>query len=217
MGRIARMVADDTLLTLALAYEGDTHCRGKNVWLGIRCLEAARDATPCDDPSLYGLTSQLLARAYLKSNRTADFVREMAEAEGLASSVETGTNTTCGQYSLGAVYEEYGYSYVYLGRFDQAITYLDRAEENLEHTTYWKIQLKTARAMALVQRGDFHQGVPLVMESIKMCKQHGMLRLLERMYTLRRYLERMAWHTKHTSMALQEVLEGPLEPPFWYS
>ena len=214
MGKIARLIADDTLLTLALAYEGDMHCRGGNASKGIRCLEAARDTTPHADLAAKGHTAQLLGRAYLKSQRVTDFEREMAEAERLAESVVPETNPTCGQLSLGSVYAEYGYSCVHLERFNEALEYLDRAEKQLEHTTYWEILLKTARAVALVQNGDFHHGIPLAIESIELCRKQGTIRLLERMYALRRYLHRMSFRISQVGIELQEVLDGPLEPPY---
>ena len=214
MEKIARFVADESLLTLALAYEGDMHCRGGNTSKGIRCLDAARETAPQADLAAKGYIALLLGRAYLKSQRVTDFEREMAEAERLAASVVPGTNPTYGQLSLGSVYAEYGYSYVHLERFHEAIEYLDRAEKHLEHTTYWEILLKTARAVALVQNGDFHHGIPLAIESIELCRKQGTLRLLERMYALRRYLHRISFRINQVSIELQEVLDGPLEPPY---
>src|SRR5579859_5845556 len=213
MEHIARLLADGTLLTLALAYQGDMYCRGGEARNGIDYLEAARETAPHADCATVGHTAQLLGRAYLKRNRVHDFEREMSKAERLAMLIGPGNATTRGQYSLGTVYEEYAFSYPRLGKFDEALQYVYRAEEHLEPNLYWNILMKTTRARALVQNGDLDNGIPLALQATQLCRKHGLLRLLERMYALRRHLDGMSLRIRQVGLDLQEALDGLLEAP----
>src|SRR5260370_12258979 len=127
MEKIARIIMDDTLLNIALTYEGDMYCRAGNTVKSLEYLEAARDTTPQADIAARGNGIQLLGRAYLKANRVEDFEQAMRDAETLAASIAPEASTTRGQYSLGTVYEEYGRSYAQLGKMEKALEYLDRA------------------------------------------------------------------------------------------
>ena len=54
MERIARILGDQTLINIALTYEGDMLLRGGDVKQSIGYLEAARDTTPEVDISARG-------------------------------------------------------------------------------------------------------------------------------------------------------------------
>ncbi|GCE26664.1 hypothetical protein KDA_21480 [Dictyobacter alpinus] len=211
MERVARLLHNDTLLNIALTYEGDMLCRGGDIYQGIEYLEAARDKTPDADIAARGNGIQLLGRAYLRANRLKEFERAMAVAEELSSQINPLESSTCGQYSLGTVYEEYGRSYTHLGQTKQAMDYLDKAEQNLEPTKHWEILLKTARAMALVRGGEIQAGVALAIESIQQCREHGTIRLMERIYGIQHYLDRLTREIGNAGAPLREALDGPIE------
>src|SRR5579883_2074270 len=177
MEKIARILHDETLLNIALTYEGDMLCRGGDTVRSIEYLEAARDTTPQAEIAARGNGMQLLARAFLRANRTADFERAMKESEEIAATITPQASSTRSQYSLGTVYEEYGRSYAQLGEMQKAMEYLDKAEASLESTKHWEILIKTARAIALVRGGEIENGVQIAIESAELCKKHGTIRL----------------------------------------
>ncbi len=214
METIARSIQDDTLLNIALTYEGDMHTRSGNLTKSIEYLEAARDTTPHADAASLGNGIQLLGRAYLRANRITDFEYAMAEAEKIAATITPEHSTTRGQYSLGTVYEEYGRSYAQLGQTEKAMTYLDLAEASLEPTKHWEILMKTARAMALVQGGEIESGIKLAVEATALCKKYGTIRLLERIYSVQRYLDKLSKKLGQAGTELQEALDGPVEQAF---
>jgi tetratricopeptide (TPR) repeat protein/DNA-binding XRE family transcriptional regulator len=211
MEKIARILHDDTLLNIALTYEGDMYSRTSDLPKAITYLEAARDTTPHADIAARGNAMQLLGRAYLRANRFGAFERAMGEAEALAYLVEPGQSSTHGQYSLGTVYEEYGRSYTQLGQAQQAIDYLDKAEASLASTRHWDILLKTARAMALVHGGEIKAGISLAIESIELCRDHHTLRLIERIYAIQKYLDHLNREIGQAGATLREALDGPIE------
>lgn len=211
MERVARLIHNDTLLNIALTYEGDMYCRSGDIPKGITYLEAARDTTPRADTAARGNGVQLLGRAYLRAGRVDDFENMMAEAEELSYQIDPQQSSTCGQYSLGTVYEEYGRSYSQLGQTQKALEYLDKAEKSLEPTKHWEILLKTARAMALVRGGEIQSGVELAVESIEQCQEHGTIRLMERIYGIQKYLDNLTREISMAGVTLREALDGPIE------
>jgi len=62
---IARLIKDDTFLSIALTYQGDMYRRSGNITDAIAYLEAARDVAPKADKSARGNALQLLGRTYL--------------------------------------------------------------------------------------------------------------------------------------------------------
>lgn len=211
MERVARIINDDTLLNIALTYEGDMYCRVGENSKGISFLEAARDTTPKADTAARGNGIQLLGRAYLRVNQLGNFERAMAESEELAYEIDPQQNSTCGQYSLGTVYEEYGRSYAHLGRVKQALEYLDKAEKSLEPTKHWEILIKTARSMALVRGGELQSGVAVAVAAVQDCREHGTIRLLERLYSVQHYLDQMTKDLGMVGAHLREALDGQVE------
>jgi Predicted transcription factor, homolog of eukaryotic MBF1 len=211
MEQVARLLKDDTLLNIALTYEGDMYSRNGDFGKAITYLEAARDSTPNADNAARGNGIQLLGRAYLRAQRLSDFERAMQQAEELSYLVNPQTSSTRGQYSLGTVYEEYGRSYIHLGQMQQAMDYLDLAEAHLARTMHWRILVMTARAMALVRDGEFKQGVDLAIESAQLCREHGTIRLMERIYGVQHYLDHLTREIGHVGSVLRDTLDGPIE------
>ncbi|MBV9711846.1 MAG: helix-turn-helix domain-containing protein [Ktedonobacteraceae bacterium] len=216
MEHLARTLNDQTLLNIALTYEGDMLQRGGDVAKAIEYLEAARDTTPLADTSARGNGIQLLGRAYFKAQRLADFERALAQAEKLAFELPVGDleNGAKGQYTVGTVYEEWGRSLGLLGQTTKAMEYLDKAEESFTRTWITQrrdILMTTARAMILVHGGEIQQGVDLAVASIDLCKKHGNTRLLDRIYGIQQYLDRLTKEIGHAGGELREALHGPIE------
>jgi len=216
MERIARILHDQTLINIALSYEGDMLQRGGNVEESIRYLEAARDTTPLADTAARGNGIQLLGRAYFKAGRLGDFERAMKEAEALTyePQIPDLSNSVRGQYCAGTVYEEWGRSVGLLGKMEEALAHLDKADQIFSHT--WTMQrrdmlMKTARAMVLVRNGDIREGVEIAVEAIALCRKHGNLRLLDRVYGLQQYLDRLTKEIGNAGSLLREALDGPIE------
>ncbi|QBD77498.1 XRE family transcriptional regulator [Ktedonosporobacter rubrisoli] len=191
METIARLIKDDTLLNIALTYQGDMHRRLGNLDKAATLLEAARDTTPNADSAALGNGIQLLARVYLRKGDMKGFDRAMKESEELSYSFDQGASSTRGHYSPGTVYEEYGRSYGDLGITDKALEYLDRAQANLPKTKFWELLIATSRAMALIRGSDMEAGVKIAVEVTQEIKSVGVLRYLDRITLANKYLENL--------------------------
>ncbi len=211
MADIARILEDDTLLNVALTYQGDMLRRKGDITNAITYLRAAYETTPGADRAARGNSVQLLARAYLRANDTDSFERFMAEAESLVHEIRPEAVSTYGQYNRGTVYEEYGKSYGLLGQTQKALDYLARAEEALPHTKFWEILLMISRSEIFIRSGDVDTGQPLAVEAAKWCRRYGQYRRLERIYNLKRYLHQQVVKLGKAQIELSEALEGPLE------
>src|SRR5689334_9295302 len=159
METISRIIRDDTLLNIALTYQGDMHRRLGNLEKAAIFLEAARDTTPEADNAALGNGIQLLARIYIRKGDLDSFERAMKKAEELAQSFDAKTSSTRGHYNLGTVYEEYGRTYADLGRTFKAMEYLDLAEKNLPKTKFWELLIATSKATALIRGENIEAGV----------------------------------------------------------
>jgi len=215
MERIARILDDQTLLNVALTYEGDMLQRGGDVAKGIEYLEAARDTTPLADISARGNGIQLLGRAYFKAERLGDFERIMGEAEDIGALLDATdvTSGAKGQYSLGTVYEEYGRSYGLLGQTQKAMGYLEKA-----HTVFTiagsqnrDVLIQTAKAMALVHGGEIKEGIEVAVDAVRLCRMQGNTRLMDRIYGVQQYLDKIVREIGQAGGVLREVLYGPVE------
>lgn len=215
MERVANILKDQTLLNVALTYEGDMLQRGGDVEKGIFYLEAARDTTPFADLSARGNGIQLLGRAYFKAQRISDFERVMGEAEEIAALVDVAniSSGAKGQYGLGTVYEEYGRSYGLLGQTNKAMDYLDKANTCFIQTGSQnrEILMKTATAMVLVRGGEMREGINVAIESVHLCRVHGNIRLMERIYGVQQYLDKLTREIGQAGGELREALYGPIE------
>ncbi len=210
--QIARILNDNTLLNIGLAYEGDMLRRKGDIKGGLEYLTEARDHTPDADAEAQGNSLQLLARASLNSKDMYNFEKAMAEAEQLSADPTLFTGSTHGFYSLGAVYEEYGKSYGWAGQMEKALGYLDLAEKHLPETVHWQLVLTTARAMTLVRGGEITAGVQLAADATQHCYQTGNFRMLERVYSIQNYLEQLGQDIGIARSTLRDaLLSGPIE------
>lgn len=208
MESIARILHDDTLLNVALTYQGDMFRRLGNLSKAATYLEAARDTTPQADTAARGNGIQLLARVYLRKGELRNFENAMAETEELAYTFDPKSSSTRGHYNPGTVYEEYGRAYADLGQMQKAMDYLDRAELNLPETKFWELLMMTARAMALIKGGELREGVQLAVDAAEQSRAAGILRYLERIYSIQQYLERLTREIAQVSSPLRDALDG---------
>jgi tetratricopeptide (TPR) repeat protein len=216
MEQIARMLGDHNLINIALTYQGDMLQRRGNVAEAITYLEAARDTTPNADNAARGNGIQLLGRAYFKAHRLEDFERAIKDSEEMALALEEGLSgkTIKGQFNAGTVYEEYGRSLGLLGQTTQAMDYLDKAEEAFKTT--WTHQrrdllLTSSRAIVLVHGGEIREGVNKAIECIELVKKSGNMRMMDRIYGLQQYIDRLSHEIGTVGMILREALTGPVE------
>ena len=206
METIARLIKNDTLLNIALTYQGDMHRRLGNLAKAATLLEAARDTTPNADSAALGNGIQLLARVYLRKGDLKSFEQAMKESEELSYSFDQGTSSTRGHYSLGTVYEEYGRSYADLGMTDKAMDYLKRAQENLPKTRFWELLVATSKAIALIRGDDIETGVNMAIEVSGEIKKLGVLRYLDRIHLANKYLENLERKIGNVRKSLADAL-----------
>jgi len=206
METIARLIKDDTLLNIALTYQGDMHRRLGNLEKAATYLEAARDTTPNADKAALGNGIQLLARVYLRKGDLSNFERAMKESEELSYSFDPMTSSTRGHYSPGTVYEEYGRSYADLGMTDKAMDYLERAQGSLPKTKFWELLIATSKAMAMIKGDDMESGVKQAVEVAEEIKKLGVLRYLDRIYLANKYLEHLERKIGNVRKPLADVL-----------
>ncbi|HEU5374933.1 MAG TPA: helix-turn-helix domain-containing protein [Ktedonobacteraceae bacterium] len=216
MEQIARLLGDQNLINIALTYQGDMLQRRGDVADAIAYLEAARDTTPLADISAKGNGIQLLGRAYFKARRLGDFERAMKESEDMALELEeiSSGQTTKGQFNVGTVYEEYGRSVGLLGQTKEGMDYLSRAEQAFKKT--WTAQrrdllLTSSQAIVLVHGGEIRQGVTKAIECIDLVKRSGNLRMMDRIYGVQQYIDRLSHEIGSAGMMLREALTGPIE------
>ncbi len=215
MERIARILDDQTLINIALTYEGDMLLRGGDVEQSIDYLEAAKDTTPEAEVSARGNGIQLLGRAYFKAGRLGDFEHAIKESEALAHepSVADTSNSAMGQYSAGTVYEEYGRCLGLLGQTKEAIDYLNKSQEVFAQILGQNrdLLMKTARAMVLVHGGEIRQGTKIAVECVDLCRKHGDIRMLDRVYGVQQYLDRLSREIGNAGSTLRDALDGNIE------
>lgn len=211
MEYFARRINDNTLITVALTYQGDMYRRKNDMPNAILTLEKAREIAPGIEPAAEGNLMQLLARSYIKVKRVQDFDTAIKTSEELAYASAEDNSSTQNQFHLAHVFEEYAKGYDILGKPDTALDYLDKAEKAHTLTKSVTILLKVARAEVLIHSGDISAGEPLAVEAAVYTKEHGHRRRLERIYALKRYLNRQAFKYGKAEASLSEALEGTLE------
>lgn len=208
METAARAINDQTLLNIALTYQGDMYRRLGNLEKAITYLEAARDTTPNADKAAKGNGIQLLARVYFRKGELDNFERAMGKAEELSYEFDPTASSTQGHYNPGTVYEDYGRSYADLGQIHKAMAYLDRAEETLPKTKFWELLMMTSRAMALVKGNELQSGIQLAIEAAEQSRAAGILRYLDRIHTIDQYLEQLERQIGKSRRPLHEALQG---------
>jgi lipopolysaccharide biosynthesis regulator YciM len=177
----------------------------------ITTLEGARDTMSGVEPASQGNLMQLLARSYIKVKRVQDFETAIKTAEELAYASAEAESDTRNQFHLAHVYEEYAKGYNLLKKPQLALDYIDKAEKARTLTKLVTILLKVARAEVLIHNGDISAGEPLAVEAAIYTKEHGHRRRLERIYALKRFLNRQAFKYGKAKASLSEALEGTLE------
>jgi transcriptional regulator with XRE-family HTH domain len=208
---VAHLINDPTLLSVALAYQGDMFRRLGEIPKAITYLEAARDTTAGAEVAARGNGLQLLARASILNKDIKGFERAMAGAEELASTVNPAINSIHGHYNLGTIYEEYGKSYATLGQVQKALDYVKLTETNLPQTPNNQVLLMIVRAEALIYGGEIDSGEPLAIEAARLSRIQGHYRRLERLQNVKRYLNRQALRFGKAETSLDEALNGPIE------
>ncbi len=144
-------------------------------------------------------------------NDLASFERLLGEAEMIAADLSPSENSTHGQYCLGTVYIDYARAYSQQRRIQQAMEFLDRAEQAFPPNLHWEALLMVTRADILLRDGDIRQGLPLTLHLIELSYKRGNMRLLERLSGLQRFLEERAIEGSQAANALSEALHGPFE------
>ena len=211
MEYFARRINDNTLITVALTYQGDMYRRKNDMPNAILTLEKAKETTTGVELAARGNLMQLLARSYIKVQRVQEFDTAMKASEELAHASAEDISSTQNQFHLAHVFEEYAKGYDILGKPEVALDYLDKAEKAHKLTKSVTVLLKVARAEVLIHSGDISAGEPLAVEAAIYTKEHGHRRRLERIYALKRYLNRQAFKYGKAEASLSEALEGTLE------
>ncbi len=211
MESVARIIHDQTMLSIALTYQGDMYRRLGDLSKAITYLEAARDTTPQANTAARGNGLQLLGRASLLKKDMHSFERAMAEAEDLASTIDPAKNSIHGHYNLGTIYEEYAKSYAALGQAQKALEYVKRTKATLPKTPNNKILLMIVRAEAFIYGGEIDSGEPLAIEAARLSRVQGHHRRLERIQNIKRYLHQQALKFGKAETDLDEALNGPIE------
>lgn len=211
MAHIAQALEDQSLLNIALSYQGDMLRRRGEVAQAIAHLEKAREHTPLADAATRGNNALLLARAYLAHKNDSAFECEMACAEEIARANDTSTDHTLTLFSLGTVYEEYARGYGKMGKLEKSLHYLQLAENHLPAHNLWSLSLKATRGEALIHAGEIAEAMPILIEVAHLAQMYGHQRLLERLYRQQYYLDDQASLMRKASRTLSEVLQGPVE------
>lgn len=210
MERIARLIDDQTLLHIALSYQGDiTRRRGEKAQ-AILLLEQVRECTPQADVVACGTHALLLGRAYASVEDYSGFEREIAQAEKLARST-THTFPWLLFYNPGAVNRERVTIYARMGQIEKSLHYLQQAEQSLPGNNLWSMLLKADRAEVLIYEGDIFQAMPLLIEVAHLAQMYGHQHLIERLYHLQSYLDDQSLLMRQASRSLGEILHGPIE------
>jgi transcriptional regulator with XRE-family HTH domain len=211
MESLARIINDQTLLNIALAYQGDMYRRLGDISNAIAYLEAARDTTPQANRAARGNGLQLLGRASILKKDVNSFEHAMAEAEELASTIDPVQNSIHGHFNLGLIYEEYAKSYAAMGKKHQALEYVKRVKATIPRTPNNNVLLMIVRAEALIYGGEIDSGELLALEAARLSRMQGHHRRLERIQNIKRYLHQQTLKLGRAEMDLDEALNGPLE------
>ncbi len=65
--------------------------------------------------------------------------------------------------------------------------------------------------MVLVHGGEIQQGIEIAVKAMDLCRKQGIMRLLERVYGVQHYLDRLTREIGNAGSLLREVLDGPIE------
>ncbi len=65
--------------------------------------------------------------------------------------------------------------------------------------------------MVLVRGGELREGIQVAIESVHLCKLYGNARLLERIYGVQQYIDKLTREIGQAGGELREALYGPVE------
>jgi transcriptional regulator with XRE-family HTH domain len=210
MAHIAQTIDDQTLLNIALSYQGDMLRRRGEKAQAILLLERARECTPLADAAACGNNALLLGRAYASNEDYVGFEREIARAEELART-DSHLSPLLILYNQGSVDRERVTVYAKIGQIEKSLHHLQLAEKALPTNNLWSLLLKSDRAEMLIYSGDILQAMPLLIEVAHLAQMYGHLRLIERLYYLQSYLDDQSLLMRQASRNLGEILHGPVE------
>jgi transcriptional regulator with XRE-family HTH domain len=207
MLQIAQAIDDQTLLTIALSYQGDLMRRRGEKVQAIILLEQAGECTPLANIAARGLNALLLARAHASHEDYTSFERAIANAEALARNYAT-PFPPLPLFSLGFVYEECVAIYAKMGQPEKSLRYLQLAEQALPANNLCTLLLKVDRAEMLIYSGDIMQAMPLLIEVAHLAQMYGHQHLIERLHRLQYYLDDQSLLMRQASRNLGELLHG---------
>ena len=118
------------------------------------------------------------------------------------------SSSTRGHYNPGTVYEDWGRSYADLGKTQKAMAYLEKAENNLPNSKFWQLLMMTSKAMALVKGDNIDEGIQIAIKVTEESRAAGILRYIDRIKTLDKYLEQKERKINKVRKPLQEALYG---------
>lgn len=211
MEQFARLCGNDTLINIALTYQGDMFRRRRDVPQALEYLKAARETTPQADASALGNCLQLLGRACFQAGQERECFNALAQAEDFAHEVEQQSEPSVKMYNVLTVYEEYARCYGRVGKVQRALDYLEKAQQARPLTKVKEMLLNVARAEVLIYAGDVTSGESLAIQAARACRESGHQRQLERLYALKRFMSQQILNYGKVERALSEALDGPIE------
>lgn len=225
MEDLARLLDDETLLTIALTYQGEMLRRDGKLNEAIRTIEAAPHG-PLVDIAAKGNRSQLLARAFASQGNLSSFREQMLRAEELASQSPSGVKGIYIPYNLGSVYEEYARVYAQRGNIKEGKRYIDLTEAHIPQIPRWITLTKLTKGEVLLRAvakaeqkhpgnvkhiADFQNGLVLIREATKLARKHSHQRLLRRAYMLKTTFLNEATKFHLIATMLAEAIESGMQ------
>lgn len=207
MLRTARTLGDDAAVAIALTYQGDMYRRYGDLEESLRSLQTAY-ALPQHDLAVRGNCAQLLGRLYSQRGEDEPFARMMQEAEEIARVIDPPHTCLHGQYCLGTVYIDYSKHYGKRRETRPALDSLEQAQASLPDMPHWRTLLTATRGLLLVQSGEVEQGMPYVLDAVRLAVAHGNYRLLDHFSVLQGELARQALVFQRAQTRLRESLYG---------
>jgi len=97
-----------------------------------------------------------------------------------------------------------------LHRQDLSNALIHLPEKARPKTQFWTTLLDIARAEVFVYNGQVDEGLPLALRAAELSQQQGHRRRLERIYGMRRFLNRKAIEFAKAEEELGDILDGPV-------
>ena len=210
--RIACVINDHTLFSIALSQHGEMLRRQNKIVQSIAQLENASTNAPAAHLVAQGNNARLLARVHLSNNDVSNFEKQMQRSVQLAQVTGSAPDHTLTLHCLGMIYDEYARGYGRIGKLEKSLRYLELAENHLPTDNLWDMMLKASRTEALIYNGAITEGMQFAVEVAHLAQMYGHQRLLERLYRLQCYMDDRSLLMSQASRALNDVLHGQAEP-----